>query len=162
MYLPASLEPIAREIYGELDCKRTILTQAEGQRDRNRSSDIEIEDAEFDAFGIVSLSPGSARSPLTVVSDTGTAFSEGAAYVEVRLDITHQDVLNQINALRLAGFYFAALEANPSNDVLVLQRLAPGEDTEVSPHVKIFYSKNADELVAALDGTRWSPSESSN
>ena len=157
VFLPQGLQTIARQVYGELGCDREIVGVSAATRDRTRSDTLSVNDIDFDAFGVVSLEPGSARSPLTVVSDAGCAFSRGADYVEVRIDVGHSDAIEQINALRLAGFYFAALEANPSTDVLVLQRLAAGYDQEISPHVSNFYSKNAEQLVESLSGTRWNP-----
>jgi hypothetical protein len=155
VFLPPTLQPIAEQIYAHLGCTRDIQMFAEGARDRTQSSDLNVHEEEFDAFGILSLEPGTARSPLTVVKDTGDALVRGAEYIDVKIDISHPDSLAQVNALRLAGFYFAALEANPSGDFLVMQRLSNDHSSEICPHVSEFFSENAAELVQSLDGTRW-------
>lgn len=160
VYLPATFQTIASELYATLGCERSIQVHNSAVRDRAQSQQLIVDSEELEAFGAISLQPGSARSPLTVVSDTGTAFARGAQYVEVRIDITHPDSLDQVNALRLAGFYFAAIEPYPGGDFLVLQRLKSGHDSAVNAAGNSFYTPNANALVQSIEATRWPQSGS--
>lgn len=155
VYLPATLATIASELYASLGCERCIQVQPPTRRDRAQSQQLVIDMEELKAFGAVSLQPDSGRSPLTVVSDAGTAFAHGAHYVEVRINTMHPASLGQINALRLAGFYFAALEPYPAGDFVVLQRLKNGRDASVNAAGNSFYKPNAHSLVQRIESTRW-------
>jgi hypothetical protein len=83
-------------------------------------------------------------------------FSGGVRHLAIRVNISHPAAIDQINALRTLGFYFAALEPVRECDFLLMQRRAIEDDTLCAPGEIALYDESARVLVNLIRASQLS------
>jgi hypothetical protein len=123
VYLPPTMTVMADNIYRQHGCKREI------SHAYDYAGALEIPAAkltcdkhEIQAFNALTITANPGVSPFELSQAVNNAFKDGIQHVSVRLDIGHPAALDQINALRANGFYYASLHMRQNGDFLVLQK----------------------------------------
>jgi hypothetical protein len=155
VYLSQEMLDIAENIYKSTGCTRTIShAPLAGQAVAAAGSSVQIDEYELPPFGASTLNVEPGRASADILKDVADQFGKGAKHVSVRLDITHPGSIEQCNALRANGFYFCALEPNPSREFLVLQKLSDDLDYGVCPVVKSVIPQESMDLLNKMRAGR--------
>lgn len=123
VFLPASLQVISDYIYQSHRCARTISTIYDPARTPALpAAEMNYDKGEADAWKALTLNVNAGVSIFDMRRALAQSTKAGLRHLAVSVDLGHPHAIDQINALRIDGFYFAALELKKSGDSLLMQK----------------------------------------
>lgn len=158
VYMPSNMYVMSNNIYQDLGYKRSIKLCPEGEALETPVGPAEIkrETYELAAWGALKLELSPGVTAFQMAQEINKEFSGGVRHLAIRVNISHPAAIDQINALRALGFYFAALEPVRECDYLLMQRRSTEDGTLCAPGEVGLYDESARVLVNLIRASQLS------
>jgi len=158
VYIPSIMYVMSENIYKELGYARSIAMRPDHEALAAPIGPAEVarETHELGAWGALAVEFSPGVTPFQMAQEIEREFAGGVKHLAIRVNISHPAAIDQINALRTLGFYFAALEPTRECDYLLMQRRSVSDGSLCAPGEVSLFDETARTLLSLIRASQLS------